>query len=273
MKRALLALALLAGAVVAAAPAKEGGRGRLLSTLPLGVAPGTTVHVRWIVTVPDESGGRRPFGAGSLFVRLLSKTGARPTIAFGREEGQSLRYAADVDVPAGGIGGLRLGLRGTACAATCRTGDLIFPLENSPFASPGGVTCDVGLLRMTLARFVRAYNRGDLAALDRLFSREHFVWYSSGAPGPRLRDESTNRDSLISYFARRHKHGDRLRLRSFRFNGYERQRDLGHFELTTQRRAADFRGGRWFDIVGKGALDCSTPPGTIAVLSLSGATP
>lgn len=272
MRRALLALALVVVGMLAVsglAPAKEDARARLLSAVPIGAAPGTTVHVRWLVTVPDDSGRRQPGPGG--FVRLLSRTGAPSTTAYPHAPSSPGRFSADVTVPDGGIGGIRIGLAGRACAATCRRADAIFPIENNPFTSPGGVTCDVGLLRMTLTRYVRAYNRGDLAALDRLFSRGHFVWYSSGAPGPRVGNDAANRDSLIAYFGRRHRHGDRLRLLTFRFNSYDRQRDLGHFELTAQRRAADFRSGSWFDLSGKGALDCSTPPATIAVLSLGGA--
>ncbi len=55
-----------------------------------------------------------------------------------------------------------------------------------------------------------------------------------------------------------------------RFNGYDSRRELGHFELEGRRRAADFRSGRWFDLHGKGALDCSKAPVTIAVMSLGG---
>jgi hypothetical protein len=77
----------------------------------------------------------------------------------------------------------------------------------------------------------------------------------------------------MPYFRLRHRQGDRLILRMYRFNGYERQRNLGHFELGGQRRADDFEGGRWFSFVGKGALDCSKPPVTVAVMSLGGREP
>jgi hypothetical protein len=193
-----------------------------------------------------------------MFVRVLSRTGAAATTGFAPQS--SGRYSARVKVPQGGIGGVRMGLRGTT--------DIFFPLDNDPFRSPGGVRCDVAALRATLVAFVGAYNRGDLRRLDRLFSRTGFVWYSAGAPGERLRAEATRRRTLISYFRERHRYGDRLALLTYRFNGYDRGRDLGHFELSARRRADDFDGGRWFEIVGKGALDCSKPPVTIAVLSL-----
>jgi hypothetical protein len=74
----------------------------------------------------------------------------------------------------------------------------------------------------------------------------------------------------MSYFRERHERRDSLSGVSFRFNGYEPQRELGQFELRALRRAADFRNGRRFEVSGKGALDCSRRQVTIAVLSLGG---
>lgn len=263
---AVVALGALAAAAIA--PTKEGARAHLTTTLPLDAAPGTTIRVGWTVDVPDGGGGRQPFNAIGMFVRLISRTGAPATIGFASATAHSDgRYAAEVRVPAGGIGGIRVGLRGSADG---KSADLYFPLENDPFTSPGGVRCDVATVSGTLRAFVRAYNRGDLRRLDELFSREHFVWYSSGGPGVRRLSDAENRATLIAYFRRRHRQGDRLSLLTLRFNGYESQRDLGHFELSGTRRADDFRGGRWFRLLGKGALDCSNPPVTIAALSLGG---
>jgi hypothetical protein len=254
---AVVSVAALAAAALA--PTKEGARARLTTPLPLDAAAGTTISVGWTVDAPDDEGGRQPFNAIGMFVRLLSRTGASATTGFAGPAGP---FAADVSVPADGIGGVRVGLRGTT--------DIFFPLENDPFTSPGGVRCDVRALRATLAAFVRAYNHGDLRRLDRLFSRERFVWYSSSAPGPRARDAAATRETLIPYFRQRHRRRDRLTLLTYRFNGYEQQRDIGHFALNGERRADDFRGGRLFPMVGKGALDCSKPPVTIAVMSLGG---
>jgi hypothetical protein len=247
------------------AATKEDARARLTTAVPLGAAPGTAIRVRWSVSVPDGKGGRAPFGAMNMFVRLLSRTGASATTGFSPQTRQTGRYSAQVKVPEGGIGGIRMGLRGTT--------DIVFPLENDPFRSAGGLRCDVATLRAVLGAFVGAYNRGDLRRLDRLFSRSRFVWYSAGAPGARLGGAASNRRTLMRYFGERHRRGDRLALRTFRFNGYERARDLGHFELRARRRADDFRDGRWFEIVAKGALDCAAPPIGIAVLSLGGAEP
>lgn len=261
-------VALLAVVLAAFAPVKEGARARLLTPLALDAAPGATVRVAWSVDVPDGSGGRRPFGASDMFVRLLSRTGGPSTVGFAASAGG--RNRATVVVPRGGIGGVRVGLRGTRCdAAGCRNGDLVFPLVNDPFVSPGGVRCDAAALAATLRAFARAYNSGDLTALDRLFSRERFVWYSSGEPGVRLLPEAEKRETLVAYFREQHRRGDRVAGLRFRFNG--RRRDVGDFELSAQRRADGFRGGRWTRVLGKGALDCSAPPVTIAALSIGAA--
>jgi hypothetical protein len=253
-------LAVSALAIAPGAATKEGARARLTTTLPLAAAPGTPIRLGWTVSVPDAKGGREPFGATNMFVRLLSRTGASATSKFSPQSAG--RYTADVRAPDGGIGGVRLGVRGTT--------DVVFPLENDPFRSPGGVRCDVATLRATLVAFVGAYNRGDLSRLDRLFSRTRFAWYSANSPGARLRGAASDRETLIAYFRGRHRRGDRLALLSYRFNGYSRGSDLGHFDWRARRRAEDFRGGRWFELTAKGALDCSRPPATFAVLSLGG---
>ena len=260
-----LLAAAFAGVLVLAslAPTKEGAQAELTTRVPLDAAPGAKIRIGWTVDVADGEGARRPCSANGMFVRLLSRTGARATTARAaasrRTDG---RYTADVTVPAGGIGGVRAGLHGST--------SILFPVRKDPFTSPSGVRCDVALVRGTLAAFVRAYNRGGLRRLDALFSRNRFVWYSSGRPGARLRGDAQDRDSLLAYFRQRHRRGDRLALAGYRFNGFDRPRDLGHFELTLQRRARGFRGGRWFRVGGKGALDCSRRPVTIAVLSLGG---
>jgi hypothetical protein len=166
-----------------------------------------------------------------------------------------------VTVPAGGIGGIRFGLHGST--------DVYFALTNDPFATASG-RCAPGSVRATLAAFVRAFDRGDLETLDRLFSTQRFVWYSSGAPGMRRLAAARNRSSLVSYFAQRHRLGDQLRRLTVQDNGFDAARSLADFGLRAERRAVGFRRGRWFALEGKGALDCSTPAATIAVLSLGG---
>jgi hypothetical protein len=198
-----------------------------------------------------------------MFVRLLSRTGAPATTSVARAGSHANgRYAASVRVPEGGIGGIRFGVRGSP--------EVLLPVDNDPFTSPGGVRCDAAALRRTLGAFVRAYDSGDLRRLDRLFSREGFVWYFAVGPDRDLRGAKQNRETLIPYFRARHRSRDRLDLREYRFNGYVRERDRGHFQLEGRRRADDLRGGRWLPMSGKGALDCSKPPVTIALLLVGG---
>lgn len=109
-----------------------------------------------------------------VFVRLLSASGAPATTAF--TDTKDWQNVADVSVPEGGIGGIRIGVRGST--------EIEFPLLNDPFTSRGGARCDVATFRATFGAFVRAYNR-DLRRLDRLFSRRRFVWYSAGASAAR----------------------------------------------------------------------------------------
>ncbi|HEY7731324.1 MAG TPA: hypothetical protein VH950_10515 [Gaiellaceae bacterium] len=256
-------LAVLASLTLASGGAgKDGARARLLTPLPLAAKPGSAVVVRWAVDVPDGEGGRRPFGAGGMFVRLLSRTGAPSTVGLADGTG---RFETTLRVPAGGIGGVRVGLRGTRCDANgCRPSDALFPLENNPFRSPDGARCDVAALRATLAAFVQAYNRGDLRTLNRVFASEpRFKAFSSGGAA------RGNRGALIDHLRRRHERGDRLSALTYRFNGYETERDLGHFQFEALRRADDLVGGRRFEVAGKGALDCAAPPVTIALMLLT----
>ena len=259
MGRALPIAAVVLATLVAAAvaPSKNVARAHLASAVPLDARPGTTIRVEWTVDVPDDRGGRVPFGASQMFVRLVSARGVRSTMGF--TDTVAGRNVADVRVPTGGIGAIRVGLRGTT--------DVEFLLTNNPFLTPGGALCDVGTFWSTMRAFLRAYNRGDARRLDGLFSRRRFAWYSAGKPGARAGPGARDRRTLVSYFTARHRARDRLALRTFRF-GYDRARSLGHFSFTMRRRAADAREGRWFTLEGKGALDCSRPRVTIAAMSL-----
>jgi hypothetical protein len=257
----LTAALVLALVLVGAAATKEGARARLTTPVSRDAAPGTTIPVGWTVTVPDGNGGRQPFGAQGMFVKFLTRTGTLAAPAFGKtlDEG---RYAAEATVPVGGMGGIRVGLRGTT--------DIYFPLENDPFLSKSGLRCDAGAVSAALHRFKGAFNTGDLTALDTLFSRVRFVWYSSGGPGVRRQAAARSRATLIPYFRARHRQHDRVISFRLRFNAYDSGRGLGHFSLSGTRRADDFRGGRPFTFSGKGALDCAGQRVTIAALSVGG---
>jgi hypothetical protein len=127
---AACALALAAGP----AAGKEGVTARLVGQLPRDAAPGETVTVAWVLAAPDEAGRRLPFNAIGVFVRLVSAGDGRATIGFATPDAHpDGRYDAPVAVPEGGIGGVQIGLRGENDAGPS---DVLFPLENDPFAAP-----------------------------------------------------------------------------------------------------------------------------------------
>jgi hypothetical protein len=133
-----IGLAVMLAALVAAAPAaaKEGVKATLQSKVPLAAEPGTKVQVRWKLWFLDN-GVRRPFGAGLVFVRLVSATGERSETAFVDGSGD---YAATVTVPKGGIGDVQIGLRGFSDASP-KPGeaDMVFPITNDPMPGPARV--------------------------------------------------------------------------------------------------------------------------------------
>jgi hypothetical protein len=108
--------------------------------------------------------------------------------------------------------------------------------------------------------YVEAYNKGDVARLDRrVFAREpRFEWYSDER---RSNAAAQDRATLRAYFRARHAAGDRLTLVRFRFNGYDRGRRLGHFEMTLRRASGPA-------FAGKGAVSCAAR--RIVVTSLGG---
>ena len=106
--------------------------------------------------------------------------------------------------------------------------------------------------------FITAFNRGDGRTLDRLFAKEPiFRWFSTTDPGARLRAAATNRATLVSYFATRHKRGERLHLRSLKINGNTIAAaplgPYGNFEYELTRQSNDLAAIRYH---GKGAARC-----------------
>jgi hypothetical protein len=241
-------------ASLAATAAEEKPTSKLTAPLAVAARPGSTIDVRW--SVSPTNGARR------TFVRLLSRVGGPRVTVFGVQGRDGRRYTAKVRVPVGGIGGIRIGVR--------RSREIILPLINDPFLSASGLRCDVVAVKRILTSFIDAYNRGDTSRLDTLFSRKGFRWYASSGPGARELPEARRRGTLVAYFRARHRQNDRMNLRSYRFNGYERERRLAHFELAGPRRADDFRSGEWFRFDGKGALDCSQSRASIGVMFIGG---
>lgn len=131
----LLAVAALAALAVAAPAAGKGDvRARIDGPVRCAAAAGSTITVAWRLT-SVEDGRRRPFGAGGVFVRLLSRSGARPAKAHARSERSARRgrYSAMVRVPRGGIRRLQIGLDGTRHVGDrIEPAPIYFRIENDP---------------------------------------------------------------------------------------------------------------------------------------------
>ncbi len=171
-----VAAAVLVGALPAAA--KEGVKATLTTKIPLDAAPGTEVAVGWTLAYLDEAGRRQPFGAGEVFVRLLSASGARAETTFVDGSGE---FTANVAVPEGGIGDVRIGLRGYSDG---RPSDMLFPITNDPL--PGR--------RHVASRRTAARRRGSSSSLPARCSR----WASS----PPLRSRGAGTRSKLASCAR-----------------------------------------------------------------------
>jgi hypothetical protein len=114
--------------------------------------------------------------------------------------------------------------------------------------------CRPGRLAARIGDFLDAVSRGDPAAA-------HFVapsggWYSV-TEGRARHFVAYDRPKLSAYFARRHEHGERMRLLELAVgfaNG------LGHIEFRVDRRADDLRRLGVVGTVahGKGAVNCTT---------------
>jgi hypothetical protein len=115
-------------------------------------------------------------------------------------------------------------------------------------------------VRGLVIQFIAAFNKGDVHRLSHIFARSDFGWYSTDGPGARLGAEAYDRDTLLGYFMRRHKFRERLRLRSFKFNG--NSQGYGNFEYGLVRRAQDLKPTEYY---GKGAAVCRTWPGSPAI--------
>ncbi|MBA3401011.1 MAG: nuclear transport factor 2 family protein [Actinobacteria bacterium] len=115
--------------------------------------------------------------------------------------------------------------------------------------------CSGDEVETLVARFLDAFNSGDLKGLDDVFAHEpDFEWYSTGAPGERFTPLANDRPSLVPYFATRHALDEQLTLRSFRFNGNSASRQpYGNFEYGLTRRAEDLPATPYN---GKGAAFC-----------------
>lgn len=134
----------------------------------------------------------------------------------------------------------------------------------------GSGACGKPKARRAFTSFLRAFNRGDYAALDSLFAMQPaFAWFSSSEPGARLRKEAERRDTLVPYFRWRHSEHDRLRAAHLTVNtGAPHSTGLS---LELRRSAADFRDGRWLAVSGKASLTCHGRGPKFLAVSLGGA--
>jgi hypothetical protein len=127
--------------------------------------------------------------------------------------------------------------------------DCAAPAQEQP------VSCAADEVSALVGRFVSAFNAGDFGELDEVFATEpDFEWYSTDAPGERLTPTANDRASLVRYFRERHALGERLFVRSFRFNGNtQASRPYGNFQYTLTRSADDLEPTPYG---GKGAAYC-----------------
>jgi len=134
--------------------------------------------------------------------------------------------------------------------------------SGAPAAFP---LCTDKQVRALVTQHIAAFNAGNFPKLDRLWERDRFQWYSTQAPGERFNEDARLRSTLLRYFADRHAHHERLRLRSFRFNGNSNA--YGHFEYRLWRTADELTAP--LAVLGKGAATCGPPStGRIAVWSM-----
>jgi hypothetical protein len=123
MRVAIAALVLVLVVLVPSAGAKEGVWAELVTVPSAGALPGEQIQVSWTLQFLDH-GVRKPFGAGGVFIKLLDAAHGAPTTAVSeRSDGF---FEATVPIPAGGIGGLQIGIHGTT--------DVYFPVRNNPYA-------------------------------------------------------------------------------------------------------------------------------------------
>lgn len=129
------------------------------------------------------------------------------------------------------------------------------PSRSANLSSVGA--CTAATVRTLVSQFVHAFNDGDRVTLQRLWADQGhgFEWYSTDAPGQRIRAAAKDRAGLERYFAVRHAAGESLHLTSFQFNG--NAAGYGNFQYTLIRRAHDLAPTLY---TGKGAALCGSTP-------------
>jgi hypothetical protein len=101
----------------------------LLGHTRLDAKPGKRITVAWEISLAGAQAARGD--DDRFYVRLLSKTGARSTHAYGRFRGDS--YLARVRVPRGGVGDIEIRLKGWMITPGAkRRADMLIPIANDP---------------------------------------------------------------------------------------------------------------------------------------------
>ena len=96
-------------------------------------------------------------------------------------------------------------------AAALAGGAAIALATGQATAGSGSSACTAAQATARLHAFAWAFNHGNSAALDGLFSRAPaFHWFSSNAPGSRTSPAANDRATLLPYLRRRHALADRL---------------------------------------------------------------
>lgn len=113
--------------------------------------------------------------------------------------------------------------------------------------------CTSAATKIVVREFVRDFARGRVAAIGRLWApAPRFQWYSTGPPGSRLGGPAYDRTTLVSYFRRRVRAHEKLRLVQIGAR-YDRTRRIVNFAGKLVRSADDMapRAQEF-----KGAADC-----------------
>jgi hypothetical protein len=120
------------------------------------------------------------------------------------------------------------------------------------------MTCTAVMAKALVQKFVRDYDSGQVAVIDRLWAREpYFHWFSTRAPGARLGAAAYNRSTLASYFRARVRAHEHLRVIKLGA-GYDANRSIVNFAGKLVRRADHLRAGGPEDF--KGAVRCGNRP-------------
>ncbi len=137
-----------------------------------------------------------------------------------------------------------------------------------PGASSGSAgtpnPCTAPAAHDVVDRFIDAFNRGDIAQLDQLFSAQQFDAYSTDAPGQRFNAQAQDRGTLMAYFMARHQQHEHLALISMDIT-YTDSRDVG-FWFRVTRSADDGLPPTRYN--GKGGVQCATMPTSLVVWAM-----